>query len=157
MFDLIPAFQLSRWMQWRDCNSDASWVGLTKRPGIYLLSHFEDAPNGAPALDRLNREIFYVGAAIASLEGRLQTFGQCLRSGNGRHAAASGYYQDSSGSTDRLHVSIFPWPECDPSQTVYFKQAPDFARRSTYLNLVERLVLWRYVEQWGELPRHNKY
>ncbi|MCX6996138.1 MAG: hypothetical protein NTV49_03410 [Kiritimatiellaeota bacterium] len=137
-----PKPEFSEWMRW-----PTHWQhsGI-RNPGVYLLARFEnDAPTEVDALDP---RVLYVGETCnQTLETRLYQFS---RSAFRRKTGHSGGWTfcdrfnrgKPADPPDWLFVSLLPVTLAEP-------------KRSVWIRLVERQILWDFVGKRDRLPQCN--
>ena len=135
VMNMLPFSQWTPWVNRRDiegCN----------HPGVYMLA-LDDA---LPAkVELIPKTVIYVGVTYERhLVDRWDKFHRTALKGKGDHKGGETFY-DRFGSVaahvPRLYVAALP---------VLTKENP---RRSAYILHIERLLIWQYVDKFGELPR----
>lgn len=137
----IPTFR--RWVPWSDrCTSKDC-----DRAGIYLLRRFDVEP---PAkVDPLETELIYIGVSCdRTLTKRWDEFNRSAYERKFGHSGGSTFNKLFCGNEVRqphlwLHVASLPVKLEEP-------------RRSAYIQLVERWLIWEHVRRYGKMPDCNR-
>ena len=111
-------------------------------PGMYLLAHFRNPPNGRAEPDE--QEIIYIGETCDNILWRRWRQFDRAAFGNGeQHGGGITYSQVFSDQGGSLYVAAFPVRGSNRPGHAYF------------IRYVERKPLWNYVRKWGRAPRCN--
>jgi len=134
----LPTF--SAWMPW----SNRDGLRESAYPGVYVLSHLNEAPSQVDPADPLIPEVIYIGETTRNtLKGRWRQFDRTAFRGKEEHYGGRTYRERIGGDGRLLHVSA--WGASDMSEP----------ERSAFIKYVERALLWEYVRRWGQLPECN--
>ncbi len=146
----IPEIVFSKWNRW-NARSTSNCINY---PGVYILAHFNTDPLEDKAT--LVKDIIYIGitgkctrnsinSKKLTLENRLDTFHKVAfdRTQN-NHSGGKAYrnnFPHKNGND--LYFSIFPI------------KASNKILLSTYIQFVERKLIYEYVMSWNDLPMCN--
>ncbi|HEV2119351.1 MAG TPA: hypothetical protein VGS11_04510 [Candidatus Bathyarchaeia archaeon] len=133
--------------------SFSPWVKLTERvslgdaldyPGVYLLAHFATAPSGS--VDTDSKEIILIGESHnRTLKQRLKEFHNVVYTGKGFHGPADTYRSKfPSKQRDNLFVSVFP------------VKIESRIHQKSFVQLLERRLIWEFVQAQAQYPVCNK-
>ena len=146
----IPEISFSNWMKW----FERSTSKCINNPGVYILAHF----NKEPPVEKTNlvQEVIYIGitgrytrnskeSSKPTLKKRLDTFNEvALKKTKNNHAGGKEYrkkFPNKNG--DDLYVAVFP------------VEIPNKILLSTYIQFIERKLIYEYVNSWTDLPACN--
>jgi len=135
-----PVFSV--WMRW-----PTHWEHCGIRsPGVHLLGRFEhDAPG---EVDAISPSVIYVGETCSqTLEAGLYQFSRSAFRRKEGHSGGWTFCDTFNGGKpadppDWLFVSLLPVTMAEP-------------KRSAWIRLVERRILWDFVCKWDRLPQCN--
>lgn len=137
----IPAF--SEWMKF----SEYKTFSDRKLPGVYLLSHFYRKPSGEA--NPKSGKIIYVGETTKqTIAKRLYQFSQSAFNKKKGHSGGWTYsekFLDSKivkSAPPELHLALLPVDKEDIESAAYIK-------------VVERLIIWEFYQNHGEIPKCN--
>ncbi len=130
--------RLNGWFRW----DDAKGVRGARRPGVYLLAHFDTPPS---TIDRKDERIIYVGETCdQTLRKRWARFERSAFRNKGGHSGGRTYFELFGGKgRERLFVA-FATPDDDETVLPF---------RIRYL---ERKWLLDFVLTHGRPPRCNR-
>lgn len=134
-----PNVKFSCWKQWNERNS----LSDIDFPGVYLLAHFDNAPDGSA--DPQDKQIIYFGETCNnSLKGRLQQFHRSAFEGKEQHSGGITYREKFGGKGDNLYVAAFP------------EKILDKEIRSFFIRYIERKLIWEYTHKYNERSKCNR-
>lgn len=132
-----PGIAFSQWNRWKERSS----LDNVDLPGVYLLAHFQTAPDG-PA-DPTDKQIIYIGATDRPLTERWRDFDRVISGKTDNHSGAKTYRKLFGHRIDDLYVAALP-VGLGRKFSWWFSQ------------YVEAKLLWEFVWQWASPPPCNR-
>ncbi len=133
----VDRLSFTAWAPW----AQRGGLAGVDRPGVYLLARFRSEP--PPKADPLDASVLYIGETVRQRLGkRWYDFARSAFKKKDGHSGGWAYRKRVATTPRALYVAALPVELAEP-------------HLGAYVRMVERSLLWAYVDRHGRLPWCN--